>query len=139
VEVHVRAITLCVAVLLTPIVASAQGTTSERAAHQDITVREEKAGLLAQAAIRPDSAIRVAKARMPGGRMKEAEIEVEDGKLVYAFDFAIAGRSGIEEVLVDARTGAIVSVEHESAATEQAEERADKAKAAARPAKPAKP
>ena len=135
---HFRAIAVCAAVILTP-AAATQAAPSRRPAQHEATVKEEKAGLLARAAIRPDSAIRIANARIPGGRMRKGEIEVEDGKLVYAFDFAIPGKSGVEEVLVDASTGAIVAVEHESAATERAEERADRAKAAAQPATRGKP
>jgi len=51
------------------------------------------------------------------------KITVEDGKLVFSFDLKVRGRPGVEEVQVDARTGAIVSVEHESAAAEAKEKK----------------
>ncbi len=53
--------------------------------------------------------------------ISSGEIEEEDGKLVFSFDIKVPGKSGTEEVLVDAKTGAIVSVEHESAADEARE------------------
>jgi uncharacterized membrane protein YkoI len=57
--------------------------------------------------------LRTALARVPGGRITEAELE-EDGRLLYSFDIRVEGRSGVEEVQVDARTGEVVSIEHES-------------------------
>jgi uncharacterized membrane protein YkoI len=57
--------------------------------------------------------LRTALARVPGGRITEAEFE-EDGRLLYSFDIRVEGRSGVEEVQVDARTGEVVSIEHES-------------------------
>jgi hypothetical protein len=93
-----------------------------------VAVKEEAPGLLARATVTPDSARARALARVPRGRIAAAEIEEEDGKLVYSFDIKVPGRSGIEEVLVDARTGAVVSQEHEDAAQEAAE-RASEARA----------
>jgi uncharacterized membrane protein YkoI len=60
--------------------------------------------------------------------IKEAELEVEHGCLVYSFDIAVAGRSGIEEIQVDAGNGKVLSSEHESEASEAAEKSKDKAK-----------
>lgn len=102
------------------------------------TMKEETPGLLAQAKISPEAARTTALARVKGGTIKEEEIEKEDGKLVYAFDLKVAGKSGIEEVLIDAVTGKIVSVDHESVKEEAAEAAKDakvakeKAKAAAK-------
>ena len=92
-------------------------------------VKEEKPGLLAQATVTPDSAKATAlRAVAKGGTIREAEIEQEDGVLVYSFDIKLPGRKGIEEVLVDAKTGKVVKVEHEDAAAESAEEKKDAAK-----------
>jgi hypothetical protein len=63
------------------------------------------------------------------------ELEKEDGKLLYSYDIKVAGKTGVEEVHVDAMTGALLSNEHESPADEKAE-KAKEAKSAA-PAKPA--
>lgn len=123
-----RALRLCACVLLTPLVASAQAAPSQRGA----TVKEERPGLLARAAIGPDSATKIAMARVRGGRVTQAEIETEHRKLVYSFDLAVPGKPGVEEVLVDARTGTVVSVEHEDDAMGRAEPRADSTKPPAR-------
>ena len=84
-------------------------------------LKEEKAGLLAQATVTPDSARRIALARVANGRIAEQEIEMEDGKLVYSFDIKVPARRGIEEVQVDAKTGAFVKQEHEGPKAEAAE------------------
>ena len=85
---------------------------SESTAAPDAAVTEESAGLLAQAAITPDSAMALAKARVPG-QITKAELEREDGVLLYSFDIKVAGRDGITEVHVDAATGAILAVDEE--------------------------
>lgn len=103
------------------------------AAAQAVTVKEDAPGLLAQATLTPDSALKIALHRVPGSTMKEGEIEKEHGKLVYSFDLAVAGKSGIDEVQVDAKTGKVVSVEHESAAEEAREAKEEKDKVPAKP------
>lgn len=85
------------------------------------SMKEEKPGLLAQAKITPEAARATALARVKGGVIKEEEIEEEDGRLVFSFDVKIAGRSGIEEVLVDAKSGKVVAVEHETPKSEAKE------------------
>jgi len=100
-----------VAVLFTPIAgASAQ---EKQASRQDVVVKEESAGLLAQAKIRPDSAIALAILTVPDGQIVKAEIEMEDGVLLYSFDLKRAGVEGISEVHVDAVTGKVGGVERE--------------------------
>lgn len=78
-----------------------------------VRVTEEKPGLRRQARISPDSAQAIARRRVPGGRVTKAELEREHGTLIYSFDLAVPGRRGVEEVHVDARTGAVLGVEHE--------------------------
>ncbi len=92
-------------------------------------VKEAKPGLLRQASITPDAATRTAMQQVTNGQIREAEIEQEKGKLVYSYDIKVPGKSGIDEVLVDAKTGAVVSHTHESAAAEAAEARQDGAAA----------
>ena len=94
-----------------------------------IRVKEDRPGLLKHATITPDSAIRLAQARLPAGRIQSAEIESEDGRLIYSFDLKTAGRSGIDEVNVDAKTGKVLPVEHEGPRAEARERAADSAKA----------
>lgn len=70
----------------------------------------------------PESSARsAAVALVPGARVKSHELEHEDGRWVYSYDLEVQGRPGVEEVQVDARTGAVVKQEHESAEQERAE------------------
>lgn len=96
--------------------ASAQG-----APQSPQSMKEEKPGLLAQATVTPDDARRLALARVPNGRIREQEIEMENGKLVYSFDMKVPKRRGVEEILIDAKSGALVAQEHEGPVQEKAE------------------
>ncbi len=72
------------------------------------------------------SARATALARVPGGKVKAAELEREHGKLIYSFDIRVPGKSGIEEVQVDAMNGEIVSQTHESPKAERKESQQEK-------------
>ena len=65
--------------------------------------------------------VKVAGATIAGGGL-----EVEDGCLLYTYDVKIPGRSGVQEVIIDAGSGKVLKVEHESAAKEAAEKVKDK-------------
>jgi uncharacterized membrane protein YkoI len=56
-----------------------------------------------------------------------AELEAEHGCLIWSFDLRVAGKSGIQEVQVDAGNGKVLSVKHESASQEASEARQEKA------------
>ena len=101
---------------------------------QDAKVKEEKPGLFKRAKITVDVATASAKAAVPKGTIKSAELEEEDGKLIYTFDIKTAGKTGIDEVHVDAMTGK-VTVAHETPAQEKAE--ADKEKSKVKKSAPA--
>jgi uncharacterized membrane protein YkoI len=62
---------------------------------------------------------------VPGGTFVSVELERENGKLIYSYDISVAGKEGIEEVAIDAVTGAMLSHEHESPADEQKEAEED--------------
>ncbi len=94
--------------------AEASEASHEASESESAELKEEEHGLLAQATIRPDSARHLAMSRVPGGKVVEAVIEREDGKVVYSFELKVAGKSGVEEVLIDAKTGSVISVEHEN-------------------------
>lgn len=96
-------------------------------AAQVVPMKEDKPGLLKRAKVSPAAATATALARVPKGSLRESAIEEEHGKLVYSFDIKVAGRSGVEEVQVDALTGVVVSVVHESAAEESRELKGEKA------------
>ena len=78
----------------------------------DAQVTEAEPGLFETAAIPSDSAVAIAKANTPG-RIVKAELENEDGTLIYSFDIAVEGQEGVTELHVDAQTGAVVKMEHE--------------------------
>jgi uncharacterized membrane protein YkoI len=88
----------------------------------------------------PDSLTKVAKitesmasaaaqSRVPKGKIQSVELEREDGKLIYSYDIKTTGKSGIDEVHVDATSGKVIGFAHESPADEKSEAAAD-AKAA---------
>ena len=105
-----------------------------------VAVKEESPGLLKKARITADSARSLALARVPGAQVKAFEIEREKGRLIYSLDLVTAGKSGIDEVAIDAQTGAVIGVQHETPADEAKEAAKDKADAAAKAkAKPGSP
>ena len=98
---------------------------------QGVKLEETKPGLLKKARVTFEAATATAQAKLPKAKVAAAEIEEENGKLIYSFDFRTEGKSGIDEVNVDALTGKLVGkVVHESAAAEKKEAAADSAAAA---------
>ncbi len=87
--------------------------------------------LAAQAKISEATAQATALAKVPGGRVKAHELEREKGALIYSFDIVVPGRSGIEEVNVNALDGSIVSAQHEDKAAERLEAKQDRTEKAA--------
>lgn len=67
----------------------------------------------------------------------ESELEIERDCLVYSFDVQVAGQKGVEEVLVDAGSGKVLSRKHETSKHEAAEARHEAAEAKKAAAKPA--
>jgi hypothetical protein len=90
-----------------------------------VRLKEESPGLLAKAKVTADAAVATAQEKVPKSRLSGAEIEMENGKLIYSFDFKTGGKSGSEEVTVDATTGAVLTVEHESPKAEADEKKAE--------------
>lgn len=86
----------------------------------------------------PEAAAAVLK-RVPKGQIDAMELENEGGKFIYSYDVRTPGKTGIDEVHVDAITGKIVGFVHETPAMEKKEAAADAKAAKAKPAKPAKP
>ncbi len=83
------------------------------------------AQLEAQATITKAEAEKIALAKVPGGTVKGGEIEKEDGKLVWSFDITTPVTADITEVIVDALTGAVISVEKETPADQAKEKKED--------------
>ena len=94
---------------------------SRQAEQSGVTIKAEKREYSSQAKITSQVAVDSALARVPGGQIHEGELEQEHGRLVYSFDVVVPQRKGVEEVQVDARSGKVVSVKHESAAAEAKE------------------
>ncbi|MGB4859500.1 MAG: PepSY domain-containing protein, partial [Dokdonella sp.] len=88
------------------------------------------AALKAMTKLTQDAAQEIALSSYGATRLKvtEAELEAENGCLVYSFDVRVAGRSGIDEVLVDAGNGKVLQRNHESPKQEADEATADKAR-----------
>ncbi|MEP7064529.1 MAG: PepSY domain-containing protein [Gemmatimonadota bacterium] len=85
--------------------------------------------LAAEAQITLDSARSLALHRVPHGTVASEELERENGRLIYSFDVKVPGKSGIQEVNVNALTGKVLGVHHEGPATEKKEAAADSAAA----------
>jgi uncharacterized membrane protein YkoI len=81
--------------------------------------------LIAQAKVTKEQATQTALGKVPNGAVKSAELEREHGKLVWSFDLAQPGKSGVTEVQVDAVSGKVVSLKRESAAQEADEASAE--------------
>jgi uncharacterized membrane protein YkoI len=102
--------------------------------------RDLPAKLVKEAKITEEAAAAVALKSVPNGKIDKMELEKEDGKFIYSYDIKVAGKKGVQEVHVDAMTGALVSSVHETPADEKVE-KAKEAKEAkdAAAVKPKKP
>lgn len=89
----------------------ADGSNAKREAHARIGKAEAEKTALAEA---------------PGGKVKTAELEEENGRWVWSFDIATPGTEDITEVVVDARTGTVVSVGKETPDTQMKEKKAER-------------
>lgn len=74
----------------------------------------EDSSLIARASVTDEAARATALERVPGGQIVAAELEEEDGSLIYSYDVKVGGQEGVQEVHVDATTGKVTQVEHES-------------------------
>ena len=86
--------------------------------------------LAAEAKISLDSARKIALHKVKNGSVTSEELEREHGYLIYSFEVKVPGKSGIQEVSVNALNGAVIGVHHEDAATERREAREDSVAAA---------
>jgi len=87
------------------------------------------AALVKKAKITEPQAAAIALKAMPGSTIDKMELEEEDGKFIYSYDLKTAGKKGIDEVHVDAMTGAVVGNVHETPADEKREAAKEKAEA----------
>jgi len=62
-----------------------------------------------------------AQAKVPKGMLTSHELVHEHDRLLYSFEFTEAGKSGVKQVRIDASSGKVVKVKHESLKDEQEE------------------
>ena len=91
--------------------ASAANTKGKSATQAKITMKEARA---------------LALAKVPKGKVETEELEREHGRLLYSFDIRVPGKSGIQEVQIDAMNGKVLSVEHETPKAERKEAEEEK-------------
>lgn len=111
-----RSLVFAVALLAIPAslpAATTYGTTSKTAIHHKQTTMRPKVS-------EADARV-TALAQVPGAQVKAHELEREHGKLIYSYDLEVPGKTGVDEVQIDAMTGKLVSVKHETPKAEQKE------------------
>ena len=109
------------------------------AAHAQGSYKKEIPDSLAKKAkVTEAQAAEAAMKRVPKGKIEAVELEPEKGRLIYSYDLKTPGKSGIDEVHIDAMTGKVIGFEHETPAMEK-KEAADEAKEMKAKAKPKKP
>jgi uncharacterized membrane protein YkoI len=89
-----------------------------------------QSGALAQTpkpAVTKEAARKTVLAKVPGAHIFSAELEKEEGKLVWSFD--LRDHWKLEEAWVDAATGEVIKLEVETKASEAKEKRMDIAEA----------
>src|SRR6266566_3067503 len=125
-----KVIAMAVAIAATTTVAGAQGTSTYKSTvkpatqasttakrHRKMKKAETQADLQKEAKITEDTALK----EVPNGTVKSSELEREHGKLIYSFDITVPGKTGIDEVNVNAVDGSVVAKVHESPKTEKKE------------------
>jgi len=119
-----RVLALAVALAATTGVAGAQatGTYKSTVKHRTaIRKAESQAALQREAKIPEATARATALAQVPNGTVKSSELEREHGKLIYSYDISVPGKTGVEEIAVNAIDGSVVAREHETPKMEKKE------------------
>jgi len=94
----------------------------------NLVAQQSEAELLKQARVTKHQAKRIALARVKHGTIKSAELEKENGVLIWSFDVAQSGKKDLTEVWVDATTGKIAAVDVETPISEKKEAAENKVK-----------
>lgn len=133
-----KVIAVAVAIAATTTVAGAQGTALKSSAkpatqasttaktHHRAAKASSQAALQKEAKISEETARATALKEVPNGTVKSEKLEKEHGKVIYSYDISVPGKSGVQEVNVNAVDGTVVAKEHESAKTEKKEAAAAK-------------
>ena len=94
----------------------------------NLWAEQSEAELLKQARITKHQAKQIALAKVKHGTIKSAELEKENGVLIWSFDIARPGKKDVTEVWIDATTGKVAAVGVETPLGEKREAAEDKAK-----------
>jgi uncharacterized membrane protein YkoI len=127
-----KAIAVAVALAATTAVAGAQATSTYKTAvkpatqsttkrHPKVRKADTQASLQKEAKIPEATARATALKEVPNGTVKSSELEREGGKLIYSYDITVPGKTGIDEVNVNAIDGTVVAKQHETPKAEKAE------------------
>src|ERR1700716_2448855 len=104
---------------------TASSAAAQAAAPAAPAKHETAAPLKAEAKVGEKAARATALAQVPGGKVKKYELEREGGKLLYSYDITSSGKTGVDEVQVDAINGTVLSNKHETPAMEKTEAKAE--------------
>ena len=110
-----------------PVAKTATQTSKTTKSRKTAKKAESQEALQKEAQIPEAPARATALKEVANGTVKSSELEREKGRLVYSYDITVPGKAGVQEVNVDAKTGAVVAKVRESAKTE-AKEAAKEAK-----------
>ena len=128
-----KVIAVAVAIAATTTVAGAQATSTYKTTAKPATqastttkthkkaMHESQATLQKEAKISEETARATALKEVPNGTIKSSELEREHGKLIYSFDITVPGKTGIDEVNVNAIDGSVVAKQHETPKMEKKE------------------
>jgi uncharacterized membrane protein YkoI len=129
-----KALAVAVALAATTTVAGAQGTSTNKSTvkpttqamttakrHKKAKKEESQETLQKEAKITEATARATALREIPNGTVKSNELEREHGKLIYSYDITVPGKTGIDEVNVNAIDGTIVAKQHETPKSEKKE------------------
>ncbi|MDB6024263.1 MAG: peptidase [Verrucomicrobiales bacterium] len=101
-------------------------TPKDEAKEAKVDAHEKKQKALeAKAKLSKADAEKIALKKVPGGKIREGELEEEKGKLIWSFDVATDGSKNITEVNIDAITGKVIAVDVETPKDEAKEAKAD--------------
>ncbi len=128
-----KAIAVAVALAAATTVAGAQGTSTYKSTakpgaqattakkHKKVKKEESRETLQKEAKISEPTARATALKEVPNGAVKSSELEREHGKLIYSYDITVPGKTGIDEVNVNAIDGTVVAKQHETPKSEKKE------------------
>ena len=132
--------TLLVAALIAAVASTAQAQAPKSAAASKPHKYKKTMpkALVKEAKITEPQAADAAMKAVPGATIDRMELEKENGALIYSYDLKTKGKPGLDEVHVDATTGAVVSNVHETKADE-AKEKAERKAVTRKPPATKKP